>query len=223
MSSSGPGTARYLAFPDELVEIDEKLSLVDDRFSKNYRNPQGTPVTLSEKASKDFEEYLLAYRQFKEAEKKYLLIKKQFSETDGGKEMKKILHPDEESLPIESVINKDDIAMLSSIIEKEFGSKTTVHKTEVIGYDGAHIILTSDKDIKESDLKKLDFKNYRFDMNGISFKYVDKIPVITKIGFTSNVYHQYPPFRYEDYKELTEINKQRLQQYEKEQYEKVQC
>ncbi len=212
MGGSGPGTARYLVFPDEQVEIDERLQLVADQFSKNYRNPQGTQIILSNEANRAFEEYLAAYKEFQEAKKRYDVIKERFAETDGGKEIKKLLHPDEESLSIESVIKDDDIKMLSDIIDRLFDCKTMVHKTEVIGYNGAHIILKCDKDIAYDDIKKLDFNNYMVDLNNMQFTYVDKIRMIKKIGFISKKYNRYPPFRYEDYKEVTEVNRQRLGQ-----------
>ncbi len=209
MGGSGPGTARYLTFPDEQVEIDERLQLVADRFRKNYRNPQGTQITLSNGANKAFEEYFAAYKEFQEAKKRYDIIKEKFAETDGGKEIKRLLHPDEVSLPIETVIKDDDIKMLSDIIEAQFDCKTDVYKTEVIGYDGARIILKCDKYIELNAIQALDFNNYIFDSYNMEFTYVDKIQMLKKIGFISKKYNQYPPFRYEDYKEVTEVNRQR--------------
>jgi hypothetical protein len=215
MGGSGPGTARYLTFPEEQVEIDERLQLVADRFSANYRIPQGTQITLSNEANRAFEEYLAAYKEFQEAKKRYDVIKEQFGKTDGGKEIKKLLHPDEESLPIESVIKDDDIKILSNIIEARFDCKTDVYSTEVIGYNGAHITLKCDKDIELNAIQALDFNNYIFDSYNMEFTYADKIRMLKKIGFISKKYNQYPPFRYEDYKEVTEINRQRIEQYDK--------
>ena len=95
---SGVGTALITPFKkDESVDFEALGNLIDIQIAAgiNYVVTLGTTgesVTLSEKANKDFEEYLSAYRQFQEAKKKYDLIKGRFANTDGGKEMKKILN-----------------------------------------------------------------------------------------------------------------------------------
>lgn len=193
-SSSGPGSTRYIICKDKTLALDEEFVL----DKNNWKNPSiQTPVSISEQATNDLDDYATAYKELERAKAKFALAKKVFTESAGGKEIDKILHPQPKTLLAKEVINENDLNVLITEVSKKTGCGILSVNTSVSGYDIPEIKLTLIKPALLSIVDKIEYNGYKWPKHGFFWKDTPEGKVVTHAIYTKDG-RLYPPYRDED-------------------------
>jgi hypothetical protein len=216
MGSSGPGTSRSLKvhqYPTTLT-ICEDLS-IQKPYKENLKSPVENPVTLSQQAVSAVDTYLHAYKVLEIAKAQFEAAKKEFAASTGGQEVLNLLCPETGPLPVENVVSKEDMNALQALVEETIGpdNKVVTCSACVSGYDIGMVTLKLEKPIPLTTVENLKYNEYfwsKYDYNTQCIQFAtDKS---TTVRFAKKGY-QYPPYRNEDYKEVTAAEQQILDKY----------
>jgi hypothetical protein len=216
MGSSGPGTSRSLKVHQDPITlmICEDLS-IQKPYKENLKSPVENPVTLSQQAVTAVDAYLHSYKILEIAKMQFEEAKKKFAASTGGKEVLKLLCPETGPLPVEQVVSKEDMNALQALVEETIGpdNKVITCSACVSGYDIGTVTLKLEKPILLTTVENLKYNEYfwsKYCYNTQSIQFATEKS--TRVRFVKKG-HQYPPYRNEDCKEVTEAEQRILDRY----------
>lgn len=212
MSSSGPGTSRYIMFKDKSLMLTEKCDIEPNLYN---RPPVQSIVQISKKATNALNEYANAFEELQKAQAKFKEVKKSFLASDGGKELDKIIHPQAEQLRPSDVFNTGDINALTKVIEEKGECTVTSTIKEVQGYNAGVVKFSLSKPVVLDKLKTIVMGDYTYAKHGYTFKYENGQKIVETAVF-EKAGRQYPPYRDDDYYEVVAGEEKKLKEMDKE-------
>lgn len=212
MSSSGPGTSRYIVFKDKSLMLTEKC---DIESNKCNRPPVQTVIQISKEATDALNEYAKAYGELQKAQAKFKEVKKSFLASDGGKELNKIIHPQEEQLRPSDVFNTGDINALTREIEEKGECTVTSTIKEVQGYNAGVVKFSLSKPVVLDKINTIAMGDYKYARYGYGYKTENGQKIVETAVF-EKAGRQYPPYRDDDYYEVVTGEEKKLKEMDEE-------
>lgn len=216
MGSSGPGTSRSLKVCKDstVLSITEDLQ-IQKPYKPHLHSPVEIEVSLSEESIKVVDAYLNAYAVLEEAKVEFEKAKDAFRSSTGGMEVLKLLRPEVGPLPIDDVVSNYDMSAVLALVKQTLGPDNAVVSCtrEVAGYNIGMIKIVLEKPILLKTLENIKhgeffWSNYDYTKQEIALATSQSCKVwFARKGF------QYPPYRNEDFKEVSEAEKKMLDKY----------
>ncbi len=214
--SSGPGTSRSLKVRKDstVLSIAEDLQ-IQKPYKPHIRSPVEIDVSLSEEASRVVNAYLHAYTILEEAKAQFKKAEEEFRNSTGGKEVLKLLRPEEGPMPVDEVVSNDDMSAVLALVKQTIGPDNSVVscKKDVAGYDIGMITIQLEKPILLKTVENLKHGEYFWSSYDYTSKCIYPSTDTSKSVRFAKKGYEYPPYRMEDYKEVSEAEKQMLAKY----------
>ncbi len=216
MGSSGPGTSRSLKVRQgsTVLSITEDLQ-IQKPYKPNIRAPVELDVSLSDEASLVVDAYLHAYIVLEEAKARFKAAEEEFRDSVGGKEVLKLLCPEEGPMPVDEVVSNDDMTALLDLVKQTIDPDNSVVscKKDVAGYNIGMITIQLEKPILLKTVENLKHGEYFWSSYDYKSKCIQFSTDTSKTVRFAKKGYEYPPYRMEDYKEVSEAEKQMLAKY----------
>lgn len=208
--SDGPGTCRIMkvTYGDKTYLLQENLDISENKPSgnRNPKYPVEMPVSLPESVNEECEKYISAYETFEAARAEFKKAKQIFDKSLNAKPIKQTLIPQTGPLSLDQVINNEDVDALTKLVQEIIGPDNLVTsvRSSVEGYDIGIIVMKTEKPIPMKLIEPLKYNEYKWSKYDYTTKCISPLTDTTnRFIFMKKGGSQYPPFRIDDYKEIT--------------------
>ncbi len=220
---SGPGAERLIKFKynDNTYTMNTLLNMIAEkphvlRNGREAKYPVEIPLELSEEAKKDCDEYLKAFDTLLTAKAEFEKAKKAFKSTVGGESLLNAMIPQKGPLPVDEVIDKEDVEELKKLVSEAIGDNKIVEtECSVQGYSIGMIVMKLENPILLRTVEEVTYKNYVWSKYDYNTHYVSFRDDRTKtVVFVKKDGCMYAPFQNDDFKELQDLEKAMLKRAE---------